>query len=126
MYGAEAGNLALRAVATGGVYIGGGIAQHVLPRMESGLFRTAFETKQGFSNLLHTIPTWLITHPNPGLLGAAIAAQWDLAVLKQGGGMRSVRNNGLRVKATKRSGPGRTKGHEPRVPQGRRRTGHRG
>ena len=46
LFGAEAGNLALRSVATAGVYIGGGIAPKILPAFESGLFLDAFRSKE--------------------------------------------------------------------------------
>jgi glucokinase len=75
LYGAEAGNAALRVVAKGGVYLAGGIAPLLREPLSRGGFRAAFEAKPGFSDLLCTIPVWIVTHPNPGLLGAAIAAQ---------------------------------------------------
>lgn len=75
LYGAEAGNAALRVVAAGGVYLAGGIAPQLLGPLSAPGFRQAFEAKYGFAELLRTIPVWVITHPNPGLLGAAIAAQ---------------------------------------------------
>jgi glucokinase len=74
LYGAAAGNLALQVVATGGVYLAGGMARHVLGLLGSGPFRKAFEANRQFGDLLKRIPVWAIIHPNPGLLGAAIAA----------------------------------------------------
>jgi len=74
IYGAEAGNLALQCLAKGGVYLAGGIATKILPRLEEGGFRTSFENKGRFREFLETVPTWVITHPQPGLLGAALAA----------------------------------------------------
>lgn len=73
-YGAEAGNLALKLLARGGVYLAGGIAQKVLARLEEGGFRYGFEQKGRYTHYLETIPTYVITHPQPGLMGAAVAA----------------------------------------------------
>jgi glucokinase len=74
VYGAEAGNLALKVLAKGGVYLAGGIAAKILPRLEEGGFRHAFEQKGRFTEFLQGVPVFVITHPRPGLLGAAIAA----------------------------------------------------
>jgi glucokinase len=73
-YGAEAGNLALRSVATAGVYIGGGIAPKILPKLEHGLFMDAFRAKEPMVDLLRTLPVSVILNPNAGLIGAAIRA----------------------------------------------------
>ena len=73
-YGAEAGNLALRSVATAGVYIGGGIAPKILPVLESGLFLEAFLDKDPMTDLLRTLPVMVILNPGAGLLGAAVKA----------------------------------------------------
>ena len=73
-YGAEAGNLALRSVATAGVYIGGGIAPKILPALESGLFIEAFRDKDPMTDLLRTLPVTVILNPAAGLLGAAVRA----------------------------------------------------
>jgi len=70
-YGAEAGNLALRLVATGGVYVGGGIAPKILGWLQSGSFLTAFRAKTPFAPLLESIPVKVILNANAGLLGAA-------------------------------------------------------
>ncbi len=69
--GAEAGNLALKTLATGGVYLGGGIAPRILPLLESGGFMEAFTNKGRMSSLLTGIPVRVITNPNAALLGAA-------------------------------------------------------
>ena len=74
-YGAEAGNLALRTMATAGVYIGGGIARKILPAMTTGNFIDAFRAKQPMSALVAQIPVQVILHDGAGLLGAAVAAQ---------------------------------------------------
>lgn len=74
-YGAEAGNLALRGVATSGVFVGGGIAPKILPAMQDGRFIEAFRAKGAFSALAAEIPVHVILAPDAGLLGAAVAAQ---------------------------------------------------
>jgi glucokinase len=73
-YGSEAGNLALRAFATAGVYIGGGIAPKIMPALESGLFLEAFRAKEPMADLVATIPVSVILNPDAGLLGAAVRA----------------------------------------------------
>lgn len=73
-YGAEAGNLALRSVATGGLYVGGGIAPKILPALTDGRFIRAFQDKGQFRTLLSNIPVSVILNPEAGLLGAAVAA----------------------------------------------------
>jgi glucokinase len=73
-YGAEAGNLALRSVATAGVYVGGGIAPKILPALETGLFMEAFRDKDPMTDLLRTLPVTVILNPAAGLLGAAVRA----------------------------------------------------
>jgi glucokinase len=73
-YGAEAGNIALRAVATAGVYVGGGIAPKILPALESGLFLDAFRAKEPLADYVATIPVAVILNPDAGLLGAAVRA----------------------------------------------------
>jgi len=74
-YGAEAGNLALRAVATSGLYIGGGIAPKILPALKSGTFMEAFLAKEPMRHLLEQVPVKVILNRETGLLGAAIRAQ---------------------------------------------------
>ncbi len=74
VYGAEAGNLALRSVATAGVYVGGGIAPKVLTALESGRFIEAFRNKPPMADLLATIPVYVILNARSGLLGAAVYA----------------------------------------------------
>jgi glucokinase len=73
-YGAEAGNLALRTVATAGVYIGGGIAPKILPALEAGSFVDAFRSKEPLSAFVATIPIAVILNSEAGLLGAAVHA----------------------------------------------------
>ncbi len=74
LYGAEAGNLALRVLAKGGVYLAGGIAGKIIARLEEGGFRHGFEHKGRYQHFLESVPTSVIVHPQPGLMGAAIAA----------------------------------------------------
>jgi glucokinase len=112
LYGAEAGNLALKAVATGGIYLAGGVALHLLDALDRGGFRTAFAAKQGFGELLSTVPTWVITHPNPGLLGAAIAAQADLVADDTAAGKRSTTGLTRRREDAKRGTAGITRRRE--------------
>ena len=70
-YGAEAGNLALKMLALGGVYIGGGIAPKILPKMQSPLFLDAFCTKGRLSPLLKSTPVYVILNDKTALQGAA-------------------------------------------------------
>jgi glucokinase len=74
-YGSEAGNLALRAFATAGLYVGGGIAPKILPTLESGGFLEAFRAKEPMRDLLSTIPLTVILDADSALLGAALRAQ---------------------------------------------------
>jgi glucokinase len=69
--GAEAGNLALKVVATGGVYLGGGIPPRILPILEKGHFMEAFRAKGRLSDLMARIPVHVILNPKAALLGAA-------------------------------------------------------
>ena len=71
VYGAEAGNMALRAVARGGIYLGGGIAPKILPALNWDVFLEAFRDKEHLRPLLSSIPVWVILNPSTGLLGAA-------------------------------------------------------
>jgi len=73
-YGAEAGNLALRGVATGGVFVGGGIAPKILPALLTGAFVTAFRAKPPLDGMLSRIPVKVILNAEAGLLGAAVFA----------------------------------------------------
>jgi glucokinase len=69
--GAEAGNLALKTLATGGVYLGGGIPPRILPALADGAFLTAFRRKGRFAPLLERVPVQVVTRPDVALLGAA-------------------------------------------------------
>jgi glucokinase len=74
-YGAEAGNLALRAVATAGLYVGGGIAPKILPALQTGTFMDAFLAKDPLRQLAEGIPVKVILNEEAGLIGAALHAQ---------------------------------------------------
>jgi glucokinase len=69
--GAEAGNLALKVLATGGVYIGGGIAPAIVPALKQGPFLHRFKNKGRMSDLLARMPVHVITNPKAALLGTA-------------------------------------------------------
>lgn len=73
-YGAEAGNLALRTVSTGGLFVGGGIARRILPALVDGRFLRAFSDKAPFENMLRRMPVNVILNDQAGLLGAAVYA----------------------------------------------------
>jgi len=70
-YGAEAGNLALRALATGGVHVGGGIAPKIVSKLADGTFMRAFTAKGRFADWLARIPVKVILDPKTALRGAA-------------------------------------------------------
>ena len=70
LYGAETGNLALKSFATGGVFIGGGIAPKILPALQNGQFIQSFKAKGRFFNLLNTISVKLSLNPRTPLIGA--------------------------------------------------------
>jgi glucokinase len=72
--GAVAGNFALTILATGGVFLAGGIAPRVLPYLQRGGFREAFERKGRLHTLVERIPAFVVTHPQIGLIGAAATA----------------------------------------------------
>lgn len=72
--GSLSGDFALTALARGGVYIGGGVAKHMEDALASGPFRSAFEAKPPHRGLAASIPTFLITHPMPALIGLAAYA----------------------------------------------------
>lgn len=74
IYGAQAGNFALSCLATGGVYIGGGIAPKILPALRNGTFMQAFLDKGRMAPLLAAMPVRIIVNPKAGLLGAVLAA----------------------------------------------------
>ncbi|OGW37390.1 MAG: glucokinase [Nitrospirae bacterium RBG_13_39_12] len=71
IYGAAAGNLALQAMALGGVYIGGGIAPRIIWKLKDGTFMNAFKKKGRLSNIVARIPVNVIMNDRAALLGAA-------------------------------------------------------
>lgn len=70
LYGAETGNLALKSLATGRVFIGGGIGPKILPAMQDGNFMRAFKAKGRFLPLLDKMPVKLSLNPRTPLIGA--------------------------------------------------------
>ena len=71
LYGAEAGNLALKTMATGGVYVAGGIAPRILPAMTDGRFLAAFKAKGRMEPLLAAMPVHVILNDRVALYGPA-------------------------------------------------------
>jgi glucokinase len=71
IYGAEAGNLALKYFASGGVYVGGGIAPRIMPKLRDGSFIRSFVAKGRYADLLEQIPVRVILNDRTALLGAA-------------------------------------------------------
>jgi glucokinase len=74
VYGAEAGNLALRCVARGGIYVTGGIAVKILPKLRNGKFVAAVQHKEKLSEFLAQIPIRIVLNEECPLLGAAYVA----------------------------------------------------
>jgi glucokinase len=74
-YGAEAGNMVLKVLAIGGMYIGGGIAPKMLKTMQSGVFMQAFTDKGRLSDLLTKTPVRIILESRAALMGAAAYAE---------------------------------------------------
>ena len=85
LYGAEAGNLALKVFATGGVYLAGGIAPKILPRLREGPFLQGFLAKGRHADLLAAMPVKVILEQKAALLGAARRAQALVAGADRGG-----------------------------------------
>ncbi|GAP98295.1 glucokinase [Leptolyngbya sp. NIES-2104] len=73
-YGTEAGNLALKLLPYGGLYIAGGIAAKILPLMEEGSFLRAFALKGRMRSLMERVPVQIVLNPQVGLIGAALRA----------------------------------------------------
>jgi glucokinase len=78
IYGAEAGNLALKNMATAGVYIGGGIAPKIIQKLKNSAFLTSFTTKGRMKPFLEAIPVQVILNDKAALLGAARYARVSL------------------------------------------------
>ncbi|MGI8783110.1 MAG: glucokinase [Acidobacteriota bacterium] len=75
IYGAEAGNLALKVMATHGVYVAGGIAPKILEKLKDGTFLQAFRDKGRFRKLMDTFPVYVVLDDKTALKGAAHFAQ---------------------------------------------------
>ncbi|MFN0158369.1 MAG: glucokinase [Bacteroidota bacterium] len=71
LYGAEAGNLALKLLSTGGVYVAGGIAPKIITQIQQGSFMKSFAQKGRFTNLLKNMPVSIVLDDKAALLGAA-------------------------------------------------------
>jgi len=74
IYGAEAGNLALKVMALSGVYVAGGIAVKLLPKMKEGVFIHAFKDKWRYADMLVDIPVSIVLNEDAPLIGAAYEA----------------------------------------------------
>ena len=79
VYGAEAGNLALKVLALGGVYVAGGIAVKILSKIQDGTFFNAFRDKWHFTEVLSNVPVSVVLNESAPLIGAAYEA---LAAIK--------------------------------------------
>ena len=80
-YGAEAGNLALKVMSVGGLYVGGGIAPRILEKLKDGTFLRAFQDKGRLSQLLINMPVRVILESRAAVLGAAAYAEARAAEL---------------------------------------------
>jgi glucokinase len=78
LYGAEAGNLALKVLATGGTYVGGGIAPKIIRKLSSTAFMKSFSAKGRIGGVLKDIPVRVITNDKAALLGAGRVAALEL------------------------------------------------
>ncbi len=74
IYGAEAGNLALKALSRAGVFVAGGIAPKILPKMKDGTFLRAFRNKEKFDEMLSRVPVQIVLNQEAPMLGAAAEA----------------------------------------------------
>jgi glucokinase len=74
-YGAEAGNLALKVLSVGGLYVGGGIAPRIVEKLKDGTFMKAFTDKGRLSQLLINMPVRVILEPRAAQMGAAAYAE---------------------------------------------------
>jgi glucokinase len=83
LYGAETGNLALKALSTGGVYVAGGIAPKILPELQDGRFRAAFLGKGRMRPLLEAMPVQVVLDERITVLGAAALAAGGATLLPQ-------------------------------------------
>ena len=74
VYGAEAGNLALRAKSVRGLYVGGGIAPKIIAKLHDGTFMRAFKDKGRYADFMAAIPVQVVLNEQAGLRGAAYHA----------------------------------------------------
>ena len=79
LYGAEAGNAALRYLATGGLYVGGGIAPKIIPSLKGPAFMAAFTAKGRMTPFMQSIPVTVILNDRTALLGAARCASLGMS-----------------------------------------------
>ena len=77
--GSQAGNMALTVLATGGIYIGGGIPPRILPQLKASKFLPAFQNKGRFSHMMAQVPIYVITNAQAGLYGAIYAGMEVMA-----------------------------------------------
>jgi glucokinase len=80
-YGAEAGNLALKVMATGGVFVGGGIAPRIIDKLKEATFVQAFCAKGRLQPILEAIPIRVVMNDKTALYGAALCAALQAALL---------------------------------------------
>lgn len=88
IYGAEAGNLALKAFTSSGIYIGGGIAPRILKALKDGPFMDSFIDKGRFRDFLSNIPVYIILNEKAGLFGAANHA---VSLMSEAGNLRALK-----------------------------------
>lgn len=74
IYGAEAGNLVLKVLALGGIYVAGGIAVKILPKMTDGRFIDAFKDKWRYADMLSDVPVSVVLNESAPLIGVAYEA----------------------------------------------------
>ncbi|HEY9869602.1 MAG TPA: glucokinase [Candidatus Obscuribacterales bacterium] len=78
IYGAETGNLALKMMALGGIFVGGGIAPKIIEKLKEPFFMKAFAGKGRMRELVESMPVKVITNEKTALLGAARCAMWQI------------------------------------------------
>jgi len=82
--GAEVGNMALKVMSTGGVYLGGGIPPRIMAFLEGGTFMNAFLDKGRFVELLADVPINVILNPRCALLGSSFLWVANVIVITRG------------------------------------------
>jgi glucokinase len=88
--GRVAGDMALIFMAQGGIYLSGGIAQKIVPALQRGGFRAAFEDKAPHSELMRQMPVSVLTHPRAALFGLAAYARQPQRFGVETGGRRWI------------------------------------